>query len=557
MKRFLLFITVLSGLQSLFSQNSNRATHTGIDVSHGIVSINSKSFYTETVEENCCFKGLYLIGLNNNGAEVWKSSFVIDEFSFPRKLITSIDKHLVLLANGSGCDVPGNRNLLAKLDTLGTIVFQYTIEPSDKLIDFVQYPDGTFYLISNTKIYHYSALGTYMGQVSTNFTSFQSISVLSNGNLLLSYLAAVNNLAEINTSGTIINQSMGFNYGVKFLQSSNGTLFGLNNAGTLIKYGSNLSQTATANQNIGVNLMIKDFTINRDSIYVTGFVTTNNKPFYAVLNTNFNLIHLPQPTVLTEVKPSGITKTTSGKIRIITTGNSSSNTNYSFTGLFEMPSNGNFYTKSDVGVTSSSTTSLAYFNSGNNKLSAFLQMNVNVTNFGTDTVKSFYLNHYSKDFLCLVLLHKKCQVVLAPGQSTTVPTGTFYIASIPTNSLGLPLSTTLNICVFTTLPNNLNDINVSNDAGCLIAPINLSLNSFNVIEKLAMFPNPFKDKLTIDGEFVEAKISVYTLLGDVVFKTKLVQSENQVLNLAELIPGVYLVEIETEKGTSLQKIIKN
>ena len=556
MKPFLLFITVFSFAQALIGQNKNYATHTAIDVSYGMVSINGKSFYAQTVEEECCFKGLYVNGLNNDGSASWKSSFVINEFTFPKKLITSIDKHLILLGNASGCDVLSNRNLLAKLDTLGTIVYQNTIEPGDKLIDIAQYSDGTFYLISNTKIYHYSALGTYMGQVTTNLSGFQSISVLSNGNLLVSYLAAINNLAEINTSGTIINQSAGFNYGIKFQQSSNGTLFGLDNAGTLIKYNSTLNQTATANQNLGVNLMITDFTISLDSIYLTGFVTTNNKPFYAVLNTNFNLIHLPQPTVFTNVKPTGITKTNSGKVRIISTGNSNANSVYSFNGLFEMPFNGDFQAKSDVGVVSSTITSIGYFYSGNNKLSALLQMNVKVANYGIDTVKSFYLNHYSRDFLCLVLLHNKSNVVLAPGQSTVVSTGTFYIATIPTNSLGLPISPTLNVCVFTTLPNSLNDMNVSNDAACLATPINLGLNSNTGVERLSLFPNPFKDEIQITGDYNVAQIRVMNSLGNEVIKAKLIQEESQSLTLSDLITGMYFIEVKTEKGTVVRKIMK-
>jgi len=81
---------------------------------------------------------------------------------------------------------------------------------------------------------------------------------------------------------------------------------------------------------------------------------------------------------------------------------------------------------------------------------------------------------------------------------------------------------------------------LSNDE--YINPINLSI-----------YPNPVVDKLFIQGLSIPAKISVYNLLGKLVF-SKTTSSE---INLNNLQSGIYIVKIVDNQKEIVRRFIKN
>lgn len=78
---------------------------------------------------------------------------------------------------------------------------------------------------------------------------------------------------------------------------------------------------------------------------------------------------------------------------------------------------------------------------------------------------------------------------------------------------------------------------------------NFEANSFSV------FPNPVNDVLHIQSNLHEEihQITLYTLTGQRIKESQ----KNDQLDLSELPAGIYLVKIETAKGTVTKKVIKN
>jgi hypothetical protein len=68
-----------------------------------------------------------------------------------------------------------------------------------------------------------------------------------------------------------------------------------------------------------------------------------------------------------------------------------------------------------------------------------------------------------------------------------------------------------------------------------------------------VFPNPTSDKLTIqlDGEFIYSLVSI----NGKILSTMKVTNQAQ-LNLSEYTDGVYFLEIESENGSEIVKVVK-
>jgi hypothetical protein len=70
---------------------------------------------------------------------------------------------------------------------------------------------------------------------------------------------------------------------------------------------------------------------------------------------------------------------------------------------------------------------------------------------------------------------------------------------------------------------------------------------------LAIFPNPVKDVLTINYDNAISQIDVYDINGKLV---KTFTTVNGTINLSDLSNGVYMLNIQTEEGLVIRKIVK-
>ncbi len=87
--------------------------------------------------------------------------------------------------------------------------------------------------------------------------------------------------------------------------------------------------------------------------------------------------------------------------------------------------------------------------------------------------------------------------------------------------------------------------------------LNLTSLAVSTVNKaqVKVYPNPVVDVLNIEADSKVSTVQVFDLTGKVVSSHALNAVKNQV-NLSKLTPGVYVVNIQTEKGIQSVKIVK-
>lgn len=79
----------------------------------------------------------------------------------------------------------------------------------------------------------------------------------------------------------------------------------------------------------------------------------------------------------------------------------------------------------------------------------------------------------------------------------------------------------------------------------------LSISSHS-LQEISIYPNPVQDVLQIETREQLQEITVYTLTGQEMFNSNKTRS----INIGNLSQGMYLVKIDTERGSVYQKIVK-
>lgn len=81
----------------------------------------------------------------------------------------------------------------------------------------------------------------------------------------------------------------------------------------------------------------------------------------------------------------------------------------------------------------------------------------------------------------------------------------------------------------------------------------LNTSDFNLMQNISIYPNPTSSSVSISSSTKILSLELYNLLG----KRILITKNSNKLDLSNLNSGVYLVKIQTEKGETTKKIIKN
>jgi hypothetical protein len=103
-------------------------------------------------------------------------------------------------------------------------------------------------------------------------------------------------------------------------------------------------------------------------------------------------------------------------------------------------------------------------------------------------------------------------------------------------------------------------------AGAPLAPGNATARSFNresvaapdQVAGISITPNPSEGRfLIIVPDAGEMKVSVYNVLGDLVYKARssAASNGNMLVDISQRQAGVYLVKIETDSETMSRKIV--
>lgn len=572
MKTLLPLVLLVNSFFAIQAQSVNKARHSGIDATYSMISINSKSYYVDGITSICCFDELNLVAINDSGSVMFKTNLAVTGTDFFNRILKTRENDILVLGSFlQSCDVSGVKDFMAKLDTNGNILFKVNIQNSyinppiglHEIIDVTQHPDSSFYLVTATDLLHYSSVGQYISRVTTGITGINSIYALNNGNLLINgkLNSQLKNI-ELSTGLTLINQQPATNAIVKFEQLPSGNIMAKNTLNSLEKYSAGLILLANSSGSINpANTSIQDFVTRNDSVFVTGLFLSSATTFYGILDANLSFLYQTQANYA-KVRSTGISVTNKNKVNIITTGSSNTSTNVTFSGLYQFGTVGTFTSSSDIGVESYVTTSsylyphytgpyVSYFPSAS--------FDVTVRNFGTDTVKQFYLNQFQSGMQCNSLFHKLYQTNVAPGGTVTVQTGTFNTHYTPIILQSQQTYTAnLKICFFTTVPNFSNDVDISNDTNCdSVLFLITGLDENGVLNAMTnIFPNPIENNFKISCDIPMQAIRIYNVVG-VLVKEECVNLKEMEVETGDLSTGVYLIRIETEKGTVIKKVLKN
>lgn len=72
--------------------------------------------------------------------------------------------------------------------------------------------------------------------------------------------------------------------------------------------------------------------------------------------------------------------------------------------------------------------------------------------------------------------------------------------------------------------------------------------------RVIVYPNPAREQITIRSEFPVNKISVFDMNGKIIYSVSSA-SENLTISVNHLLKGVYVLKLDTEQGTEIQKLV--
>lgn len=104
-------------------------------------------------------------------------------------------------------------------------------------------------------------------------------------------------------------------------------------------------------------------------------------------------------------------------------------------------------------------------------------------------------------------------------------------------------------------------VTVTNTSGCSTTSTCVTINSANINENkmdanVSVFPNPTKGKVTLSIPTEQANVTVYNALGKVIANYNNVQN-GTTIDLSANQNGVYLLQVSSEKGISIFRVVRN
>jgi hypothetical protein len=82
----------------------------------------------------------------------------------------------------------------------------------------------------------------------------------------------------------------------------------------------------------------------------------------------------------------------------------------------------------------------------------------------------------------------------------------------------------------------------------------LALNDFN--QAVTIYPNPATDKLFIETKNEISSWKIIDMQGKQLLQNKKVNNSKTFIDVSGLLSGIYIVEIETENGKFIHKLVK-
>jgi hypothetical protein len=83
----------------------------------------------------------------------------------------------------------------------------------------------------------------------------------------------------------------------------------------------------------------------------------------------------------------------------------------------------------------------------------------------------------------------------------------------------------------------------------------LSNPSFEIDNSISVYPNPAKNSVNVKSEFIIQSIALYDVQGRLLV-TKLVNESKSLIDISDKSKGIYFLKIASDKGTKVEKVIK-
>lgn len=83
-----------------------------------------------------------------------------------------------------------------------------------------------------------------------------------------------------------------------------------------------------------------------------------------------------------------------------------------------------------------------------------------------------------------------------------------------------------------------------------------SVTSYN-LDKIQVFPNPATDILMIKHQNIITEISIYDIMGKILNTSSFINNNEAKVNISNLNPGIFFVEVSTNDYKTIKKFIKN
>jgi hypothetical protein len=545
------------------AQTFSFADHRGQESSGNMIAINNKVYYTTNIFriDGCCNDSIFIIGRNGQGSEVFRKFVYSGPFlnSYKVKKLSNNQLLVHVKSEFTNCDEYSDNSTFMLCDTLG--VSTWTFHTSRTMADAAPSVNGGFVLFSSDSIFHFTAQGNLFGAMPHGLGAINSVLEYSTG----LYVASVQTpggarLRKFNAQCQLISD-VPTAIGIGDLQkSADGGIIGI--SGTqAIKYSPNfglLHTSAIANNTIYC------IATRGDSVFA-GTRNQNAEPAYVLLDSAFSIQHT-SATNFKNMVPRGISVSSDNAVNVIYYAYKNA-IDYTVlggpinrsaeSGFFKTKINGNIFGKYDIGVKRIEITSnYADMFSGFPR-KAITNAKVTVFNYGADTVRKFNLNLFLGTGginYCQFGLNRTFTGLLLPGDSISVITGTF--TSRVWSDVSSPSQANYTFCVFSSIPNTTNDINISNDAACVGASyLPVSTGIENRLESEKLYPNPVANELHISSDAIIQQLIITDVSGRKVQEIKLNQKTVSI-DTSEFEPGIYFIQMKTGQTVIQKKIIK-
>lgn len=98
----------------------------------------------------------------------------------------------------------------------------------------------------------------------------------------------------------------------------------------------------------------------------------------------------------------------------------------------------------------------------------------------------------------------------------------------------------------------------TNNIGTIFNYALLTTGTVENIEKIgfAVYPNPSNGTIAIEAERNEYMLHITNVLGEIIYQSKIKNYKSEI-DLGKQTNGIYFINIQTVKGTAVQKLIIN